>query len=75
MTDTSDRVRELIDQFEAGRAFETFSHGERIAIAVVLDRADLISLEAGTLDEAHDRLGPEWMAAIRALKEERRGRR
>jgi hypothetical protein len=44
----------------------TLSIDERIAVALVLDRPDL--LEAGTLLESIERLGPEWTRAALAVQ-------
>jgi hypothetical protein len=50
------------------------STGERIAVALVLNRADWLASIDYTLGEAIDRLGPEWLAAVplveRALNED-----
>jgi hypothetical protein len=51
--------------------FGVLSAGERIAVAVVLDRYDLIQRAWGTIAEAIDRLGPTWTAA--ALRVQRNG--
>lgn len=51
--------------------FGVLSCGERIAVAVVLDRYDLIHRAWGTIAEAIDRLGPLWTAA--ALRVQRDG--
>lgn len=53
------------------RAFGVLSSGERIAVALVLDRYDLIQRAWGTIAEAIDRLGPLWTAA--ALRVQRDG--
>ena len=44
------------------------STGERIAVALILDRKDL--LDWGTMLESVERLGPQWFMA--ALKVQRR---
>ena len=49
--------------------FGVLSTGEKIAVAMVLDRADLLSWW-GTMLEAVDRLGDEWTrAALRVQRE------
>jgi hypothetical protein len=48
--------------------FGVLSTGEKIAVAMVLDRSDLLST---TMLEALHRLGPEWTAA--ALRVQRDG--
>lgn len=44
-------------------AFGVLSTGERIAVALVLDRFDLLAAERWTMLEAVDRLGEMWLAA------------
>ncbi len=50
--------------------FGVLSTGERIAVALVLDRPDLVRWW-GTMLDAVDRLGPEWTRA--ALRVQRYG--
>jgi hypothetical protein len=50
--------------------FGVLSTGERIAVALVLDRPDLVKFW-GTMLDAVDRLGPEWTQA--ALRVQRYG--
>lgn len=52
--------------------FFELSGGERIAVALILDRQDLLKQTYGTILEAIDRLGPEWTEA--ALRVQRNGR-
>lgn len=51
--------------------FGVLSCGERIAVALVLDRYDLIQRAWGTIAEAVHRLGPQWTEA--ALHVQREG--
>jgi len=51
--------------------FGVLSTGERIAVAVVLDRYDLLQRAWGTIAEAVYRLGPLWTEA--ALRVQRDG--
>lgn len=53
------------------RRFGVLSTGERIAVALVLDRHDLIQRAWGTIAEAFYRIGPVWAAA--ALRVQRDG--
>jgi hypothetical protein len=53
------------------RSFGTLSTGERIAVAMVLDRYDLLKNAWGSMLEAVHRLGPEWTDA--ALRIQRHG--
>jgi hypothetical protein len=55
-------------------AIGVFSTGEAIAVALVLDRKDL--LEGRTILEAIERLGPEWTrAALQAQRVRSQARR
>jgi hypothetical protein len=56
---------------QSGLSFATLSTGERIAVALVLDRHDLLHDVWGTMLEAVHRLGPEWTEA--ALRIQRHG--
>jgi hypothetical protein len=47
------------------------STGEAIAVALVLNRADLLPHGGYTWIEAVDRLGPEWFAAAQAVQRQR----
>lgn len=51
--------------------FSVLSTGERIAVALVLDRYDLMLRAWGTIAEAVHRLGDEWTRA--ALRVQRDG--
>lgn len=51
--------------------FGVLSTGERIAVALVLDRYDLLQCAWGTMAEAVHRLGEEWTRA--ALHVQRNG--
>jgi hypothetical protein len=53
------------------RSFGTLSTGERIAVAFVLDRYDLLQDVWGSMLEAVHRLGPDWTQA--ALRIQRHG--
>lgn len=54
--------------------FGVFSTGEKLAVALVLDRKDLLAEVNGgyTMLEAIDRLGPEWTRAAIAVQKARR---
>jgi hypothetical protein len=52
-------------------SFGVLSTGERIAVALILDRYDLLQETWGTMLEAVHRLGPEWTLA--ALRIQRQG--
>jgi hypothetical protein len=53
------------------RSFGVLSTGERIAVALVLDRYDLVQKTWGTMLEAVHRLGADWTEA--ALRIQRQG--
>ncbi len=56
---------------QAEQCFGTLSTGERIAVALVLDRYDLLQDAWGSMLEAVDRLGSDWTQA--ALRIQRHG--
>jgi hypothetical protein len=56
---------------QAEQSFGTLSTGERIAVALVLDRYDLLQDAWGSMLEAVDRLGSDWIQA--ALRIQRHG--
>jgi hypothetical protein len=69
--DAEDHIRAKVRMVEADESlFGVLSSGERIAVALVLDRPDLVKWW-GTMLEAVDRLGPEWTQA--ALRVQRGG--
>jgi hypothetical protein len=52
-----------------GANFGVLSTGERIAVAMVLDRKDLLDRCCSTMLESVHRLGPEWTeAALRVQR-------
>ncbi|MHB1873135.1 MAG: hypothetical protein ACYCT1_20155 [Steroidobacteraceae bacterium] len=75
MTECDAAARQILEKVRMFLADETrfgvLSSGERIAVAVVLDRYDLIQRAWGTIAEAVDRLGPTWTQA--ALRVQRNG--
>jgi len=57
---------------EAGeRALGVFSTGERLAVALVLDRKDWLEEWRYTMLDAVDRLGTEWFRAALAVQRRR----
>ncbi|MGH8260332.1 MAG: hypothetical protein ACREUG_11640 [Steroidobacteraceae bacterium] len=59
-----DQIRKKVRMVEASpRAIGVLSTGERIAVALVLDRYDLVHEHWGTMLEAVHRLGLEWAEA------------
>ncbi len=70
-TGIEDHIRSKVRMVEADESrFGVLSTGERIAVALVLDRPDLVRWW-GTMLDAVDRLGPEWTRA--ALRVQRYG--
>lgn len=66
------QIREKVQMVCVNEAqFGILSTGERIAVALVLDRYDLIQRAWGTMAEAVCRLGPVWTHA--ALQVQRDG--
>ena len=67
MTELDPAARQILEKVRMFLADDTrfgvLSSGERIAVAVVLDRYDLIQRAWGTIAEAVDRLGTPWTAA------------
>jgi ribonucleotide reductase beta subunit family protein with ferritin-like domain len=49
-------------------SFGVLSTGERIAVALVLDRYDLLDYAWGTMLEAVNRLGLEWTQAAQRVQ-------
>lgn len=59
------QIRTKLRMVLANKAnFGGLSNGERIAVAMVLNRFDLVS-EYGSILEAIDRLNQEWTQALR----------
>jgi hypothetical protein len=66
------QIREKVQMVaHDARSFGVLSTGERIAVALVLDRYDLLHKTWGSMLEAVHRLGPEWTVA--ALRIQRHG--
>lgn len=66
MSETVNIIRRLVTAVQANeQRFGVFSTGEKLAVALVLDRKDLLAEVHGgyTMLEAVERLGPEWTAA------------
>lgn len=69
---TEGLIRAKVRMIVADEAlFGVLSSGERIAVALVLDRYDLLRRAWGTIAESIHRLGPEWTEA--ALRVQRNG--
>jgi hypothetical protein len=52
-------------------SISVLSTGERIAVALVLDRDDLFPHDIRSILEAVDRLGPDWTRAALAVQRKR----
>ena len=69
---TEAHIRDKVRMVVADAAlFGVLSSGERIAVALVLDRYDLLQRAWGSMAESIHRLGPQWTAA--ALRVQRNG--
>ena len=76
------QLRHLLGACRAARDTAGFpsqlSTGERLAAALVLNRADWLAEEEYTIVEAIDRIGPDWASllphAVLQLKEDHRAR-
>lgn len=63
-TQAVDQIRAKVRMVVADpRSFGVLSTGEKIAVAMVLDRRDLLAQCWGTMLEAADRLGPNCLRA------------
>jgi hypothetical protein len=60
------KVRDAVNGGEDSWACQ--STGERVAVALVLNRADWLASMRYTIPEALDRIGPEWCADLRAIE-------
>lgn len=63
----TDRVLEqILDKSRAARdgGFGVLSTGEKLAAALVLNRADLLAATGYTMAEAIERVGADWLARI-----------
>jgi hypothetical protein len=68
----ADQIRAKVKMVAADETtFGVLSTGERIAVALVLERYDLLQRAWGHVLESIDRLGPVWTAA--ALRVQRHG--
>ena len=66
------QIRSKVRMVQADEArFSVLSTGEKIAVAFVLDRYDLLQRVWGTMAESVNRLGPAWTEA--ALRVQRNG--
>ena len=66
------QIRSKVQLVTANEAdFGVLSTGERIAVALVLERYDLLQFAWGRILESVDRLGPLWTQA--ALRVQRQG--
>ena len=73
MTDLEYRhlIAKARDAKQGGRdAWAVQSTGEKVAVALVLNRADWLASIGYTLAEAIERTGPEWIALIPAIARE-----
>ncbi len=69
MSDQNGRYRQLLNKAHDAKrgghdAWAVQSTGEKIAVALVLNRADWLAEYDYTIAEAIERAGQEWVAAI-----------
>lgn len=75
MTDPAlvERILRMADAVEADPPhIGVFSTGERIAVALVLDRQDLLTKYWGSILESVERLGEDWFKAALMAQRMRR---
>lgn len=66
MTNTPlvERILQMVEAVERDPPhISVYSTQERIAVALVLDRRDLLHIHWGTILESVERLGPDWFQA------------
>ncbi len=69
--DTVETISKLVTAvFKDPDRFDTLSTGERVAVAMVLDRGDLLKLRGWTILDAANRLGPLWLKAAISVQRE-----
>jgi hypothetical protein len=63
---TESVLKKIIDKSSAAKRGEWsgLSEGEKLAAALVLNRADVLAAEGYTIAEAIDRLGANWLSKI-----------
>lgn len=73
MTDSwiHDQIRSAVLTTKNGK-FGVLSTGEKLAAALVLNRADLLAAERYTIVEAISRVGESWMAHLPGVERELR---
>ncbi len=65
-------IERLVEVFLKDEArIGVWSTGERIAVALVVDRPELVKEVWGTMLEAVERLGPEWFDAALQVQRNR----
>ena len=59
-------LQQIVSKSRAAKhgSFGVLSTGEKLAAALVLNRADLLAQAGYTMAEAIDRVGPQWLARI-----------
>lgn len=68
------RINRMADDCEANNHPGPYSTGEKLAVAVVLDRHDWLKAMGYTILEAIDRIGDDWMRAVMVAARQRRDR-
>jgi hypothetical protein len=68
MSESEHLLRKAREALVGGHdAWAVQSTGEKVAVALVLNRADWLAEYGYTIAEAIDRAGPEWVRAIPAI--------
>ena len=65
------RLREMVETDAHAVRLGPWSTGEKLAVALALDRADWLKAMGYTMLEAIERVGPTWVAAARTVQNER----
>jgi hypothetical protein len=69
MSDTAERILAMVEHVRANEAsIGVLSTGEQLAVALVLDRRDLL-IDGYTMLEAANRLGPDWFEAAVSVQQ------
>jgi hypothetical protein len=65
-------LKQIIDKSRAAKkgGWGVLSEGEKIAAALVLNRADVLADSGYTIADAIDRIGPIWLSRIPAAARE-----
>jgi hypothetical protein len=68
------RINRMADDCERSNSPGPYSTGEKLAVAVLLDRHDWLRAMDYTILDAIDRIGDDWMRAVMVAARQRRDR-